>query len=201
MVQGLTALHLLRESPPQGKSILINAASGGVGTLLIQLAKRAGARQVIAAAGTPGKLDLVSSLGADAGIDYSKPDWPARTRKASGDAGVDIVYDMVGGTMTAAALDALAPGGELVFGAMGRFALDTAHIEAMLAANQSLKGFALLPLLSLELLCSDLGELFQLASTSELKVVLGARFPLDRASDAHRAIEQRRSSGKVVLVP
>lgn len=201
MVQGLTALHLLRQSPPEGKSILLNAAAGGVGTLLIQLAKRAGARQVIAAAGTPGKLDFVSSLGADVGIDYSEPDWPARTRKASGGAGVDIVYDMVGGAMTAAALDALAPGGELVFGAMGRFALDTAQLEAMLAANQSLKGFALLPLLSPERLRSDLGELFQMASTGELKVVLGERYPLDRASEAHRAIEERRSAGKIVLVP
>ena len=201
MVQGLTALHLLRQSPPQGKSILINSASGGVGTLLIQLAKRAGARQVIAVAGSPSKLDFVSSLGADVGFDYSKPDWPARAKKASGGAGVDIVYDMVGGAMTAAALDALAPGGELVFGAMGRFALDTAQLEAMLAANQSLKGFALLPLLSPELLRNDLGELFRMALTGEIKVVLGEPFPLDRASDAHRAIEERRTSGKVVLVP
>ncbi|MBB6464295.1 NADPH:quinone reductase-like Zn-dependent oxidoreductase [Aminobacter lissarensis] len=197
----MAGAHLLRQSPPQGKSILVTSASGGVGTLLIHLAKRAGARQVIAAAGTPVKLDFTSSLGADAGIDYSKPDWPARARKASGAAGVDIVYDMVGGAMTAAALDALAPGGELLFGAMGRFALDAAQLEAMLAANQSLKGFALLPLLSPKRVHSDLGELFRMATTGELKVMLGESYPLDRASEAHRAIEERRSSGKVLLVP
>lgn len=201
MVQGLTAVHLLRQSPPEGKSIFLNAAAGGVGTLLIQLAKRAGARLVIAAVGTPAKLDLVSSLGADVGIDHSKPDWPVRMRDVSGGAGVDIAYDMVGGTMTAAALDALVPGGELVFGAMGRFGLDAAQLEAMLVANQSLKEFALLPLLSPELVRADLGELFRLAATGELKVVLGGSYPLDRASEAHRSIEERRSLGKVVLVP
>ena len=74
MVQGLTALHLVRRSRPEGKSVLVNAAAGGVGSLLVQLAKAAGARRVIAAASTPEKLALARRLGADAGIDYSRAD-------------------------------------------------------------------------------------------------------------------------------
>ncbi|RUX94985.1 zinc-binding dehydrogenase, partial [Mesorhizobium sp. M7D.F.Ca.US.004.01.2.1] len=115
MVQGLTALHLLRQSPPRAKSVLVPAASGGVGSLLVQLARLKGARQVIAAAGGKAKLHFALSLGADAAVDYSKPDWPARVREIAGGEGNDIIYDTVGSALTAASLQALAPGGELGF--------------------------------------------------------------------------------------
>jgi NADPH2:quinone reductase len=199
MVQGLTALHTLRRSPPDGKSILVSAAAGGVGTLLVQLAKRSGAKAIVAAASTPQKLDLAASLGAGIGMDYSRPDWVAHTRDITG--GVDVIYDTVGGALTERLIDILAPGGELVFGAMGRFSLGTVVLEAMLARNQSLKGFALLPLLTPEKLQADLSDLFRLAAEGELKVILEESFSLGRASEAHRAIEERRTSGKVVLVP
>jgi NADPH:quinone reductase len=72
MVQGLTALYLTRQIPPRGKTVLVNAAAGGVGSLLVQLAKRAGAKTVIAAAGTDEKLDFARSLGADACVNYTR---------------------------------------------------------------------------------------------------------------------------------
>ncbi|TIM50207.1 MAG: zinc-binding alcohol dehydrogenase family protein, partial [Mesorhizobium sp.] len=81
--------------------------------------KRQGASAVIAVAGSRAKLDLALSLGADAAVDYSTSDWPMRVREAAGGAGVDVAYDIVGGSMTAASLQALAPGGELVFAALG----------------------------------------------------------------------------------
>ncbi|GLR40989.1 NADPH:quinone oxidoreductase [Mesorhizobium amorphae] len=201
MVQGLTALHLLRQSPPAGKSVLIGAAAGGVGSLLVQLAKRGGASRIVAAAGSKSKLDLAVSFGADGAVDYSQADWVAAVREATGGAGVDIVYDTVGGSLTAAALAALAPCGELVFAALGRYALSTADLEAMIGRNQSLRGFALLPLLSPAGLRENLSELFQLAAGGALFVTKGARFPLGQASEAHRLLDDRRSTGKVVLVP
>lgn len=201
MVQGLTAFHLLRQSPPKGKSVLVLAAAGGVGTLLVQLAKRQGAKAVIAVAGSRPKLDLALSLGADAAVDYSTSDWPMRVREAARGAGVDVVYDIVGGSVTAASLEALAPGGELVFAALGRYAIDASELEAMITRNQSLRGFALLPLLSADGLRASLPELFHLAASGELAVIRGGRYPLDQAAEAHRSLEERRSTGKVVLIP
>ncbi|CAN7572254.1 quinone oxidoreductase family protein [Mesorhizobium sp. LjNodule214] len=201
MVQGLTALHLLRQSPPAGKSVLVGAAAGGVGSLLVQLAKRSGASTVIAAAGSRAKLDLAMSLGADAATDYGRTAWAAQVREVTGGVGVDIVYDTVGGAMTATALEALAPCGELVFAALGRYALSAAEMEAMIGRNQSLRGFALLPLLTPAGLRENLSELFQLAASAALVVTTGARFPIAQAGDAHRLLEDRRSTGKVVLVP
>ncbi|RWC63008.1 zinc-binding dehydrogenase [Mesorhizobium sp.] len=201
MVQGLTALHLLRQSPPDGKAVLVPAASGGVGSLLVQLARLKGARQVIATAGGKAKLDLALSLGADAAVDYTKPDWPVRVRDVTGGEGADIIYDTVGGAMTAASLQALAPGGELVFAALGRYALAASDLETMIGRNQSLRGFALLPLLSPDVLRAGLSELFQMAASDQLRVAIGGRFPLDQAGEAHRLLDERRSTGKVVLVP
>jgi len=201
MVQGLTALHLLRQSSPEEKSVLVPAAAGGVGSLLVQLARLKGASKVIAVAGGKAKLDHVLSLGADSAIDYSQPDWPARVRDVTGGEGADIIYDTVGGALTAAALQALAPGGELVFAALGRFALAASDVEAIIGRNQSLRGFALLPLLSPAVLRASLSELFHLAASGRLQVAIGGRFPLDRASEAHRLLDERRSTGKVVLTP
>ncbi|MER9437444.1 zinc-binding dehydrogenase [Mesorhizobium sp. M0618] len=201
MVQGLTALHLLRQSPPDDKAVLVPAASGGVGTLLVQLARLKGARQVIAAAGGKAKLDFVLSLGADAAVDYTKPDWPARVRDLTGGEGANVIYDTVGGALTAALLEALAPGGELVFAALGRFGLAASDLEQLIGRNQSLRGFALLPLLSADVLKASLSELFQMAAGGQLQVTIGGRFRLDQAGEAHRLLDERRSTGKVVLIP
>ncbi|QPC91330.1 zinc-binding dehydrogenase [Mesorhizobium sp. INR15] len=201
LVQGLTAFHLSRQSPPRGKSVLVSAAAGGVGSLLVQLARRDGASRIIAVAGGTAKLDLALSLGADAAIDYSEPDWMAQVKEATGGAGVDIVYDTVGGLLTAASLQALAPGGELVFAALGRYAIGASDLEAMIGRNQSLRGFALLPLLSPGAINASLSSLFQLAASGALVVPRGSRFPLEQAGEAHRLLEERRSTGKVVLVP
>ncbi len=199
MVQGLTALHLVRRSPPKGRSVLVAAAAGGVGSLLVQLAKREGAEWVIAAASSRAKLDLALSLGADMAIDYSRADWTDALQAQTG--GADIIYETVGGTMTKAALYALAPRGEIVFAALGRFELDQPEMNRMFNLNQSIKGFALLPLLSSESVRRDLTELFDLAIKGRLKIVQGGAFPLHEAAHAHAAIESRSVSGKVVLNP
>lgn len=201
LVQGLTALHLVRRSPPRGRTVLVTAAAGGVGSLLLQLARRAGAERVIAVAGGTEKLDVARSLGADLGVDYREPGWAAQVQEATGGLGADIIYDTVGGAMTKACLDALAPTGELMFAALGRFDLTASELEGVLFRNQSLKGFALLPLLTPAGLRADLAELFGLASAGALTVTVGKRFRLDQAAEAHRVLEERRSTGKVVLIP
>lgn len=201
MVQGLTALHLVRQSPPEGKAILINAAAGGVGSLLVQLARQAGARVVVAAAGSGEKRELTRTLGADAAVDYTRPDWPDRVRDATGGVGADIIYEFVGGAVTRASLDALAPRGELVFGALNRFDLTPAELEGMFVRNQSIKGFALLPLLTPNNLHADLVGLFKRAVEGDLKVLPVRGYALDQAAEAHRALESRTTTGKVVLIP
>jgi NADPH2:quinone reductase len=201
MVQGLTALHLTRRAHPDGKSVLVNAASGGVGSLLVQLARHAGARSIIAAASSEEKLAIARSLGADAGVDYSRTGWEDHVKTHTGGHGVNIVYETIGGPITAASLGVLAPAGELVFAALGRFELERPQIEAMIANNQSLKGFALLPLLTGEGLQRDLSQLFELSARGSLTVLRGESIPLDDAAAAHRAFEDRRTVGKVVLVP
>lgn len=199
-VQGLTALHMARQGSPEARSILVTAAAGGVGSLLVQLARSSGASMIIAAAGTDEKRELARSLGAGAAVDYSRPGWIEEVREITG-GGVDLAYDLVGGGHAKSCLQALAPGGELVFGALGRVDFDPSELEELFAQNQSIRGFALLPLLTDEGLKKDLAWLFDQAASGRLRVLNGGRYPLDEVADAHRALESRSTVGKVVLVP
>jgi NADPH:quinone reductase len=201
MVQGLSALHLIRRSQPKGKSVVVTAAAGGVGSLVVQLAKTAGASRVIALAGSTEKLALARTLGADDGIDYTRPGWSAELRRITETAGADIVYDLIGGAMTPLCLEALADGGELVFAALGRLDLHPEALRDMMVKNQSIRGFALLPLLTQNTIKTDLAYMFELALTGGLNVLPGEAFPLNRAAEAHRALESRQTTGKVVLLP
>ena len=85
-------------SRPQGKTIAVTAAAGGVGSLLIQLAKQAGAKEVIALASDPSKLEVTKSFGADRALNYHSQGWINRMKDATSGKGVDIIYDTVGGT-------------------------------------------------------------------------------------------------------
>ncbi len=202
MIQGLTALYLTKQISPEGKTVLVNAAAGGVGSLLVQLARRAGAKTVIAAASSARKLDFARSLGADMGVDYTKPDWVEAVRAASGGAGPDIIYESAGGDITRASLAALGPRGELViYGALNIQAFDfgVPDLIGLIFNNQSLTGFALAPLLTPEGLKDGLAELFDLSASGALKVTIGETYPLERAADAHRALEGRATTGKLVL--
>lgn len=185
--------------------MLVNAAGRGVGTLLVQLAKRAGARAVIAAASTERKLDVARGLGADAGVNYAQADWVEQLRALSGGTGPDIIYESVGGEVTMASLKALAPLGQLViYGALNIQSFDLGVRERLgliLFKNQSVTGFAVAPLLTPASLKRPLAELFGLAVSGQLEVTIGGSFPLDRVTDAHRALEGRRTTGKIVLTP
>lgn len=204
MVQGLTAQYLLKQAPARGKTVLINAAAGGVGSLLVQLAKRAGAKTVVAAASSPQKIDFALSLGADIGINYNQPDWGKEVLAATGGGGPDIIYESVGGSVTKASLDILAPKGQIViYGALNiqEFNLGVPELVGLIFKNQSVTGFAMAPLLTPEYLRNDLTELFDLAVSGQLKVTIGGVYPLEQVSQAHKVLEQRGTTGKLVLVP
>jgi NADPH2:quinone reductase len=204
MIQGLTARYLTKQISPKGKTVLVNAAAGGVGSLLIQFAKRAGAKTVIAAASSVEKLDFARSLGADAGVDYTKPNWIDEARAASNGVGPDVIYESAGGDITKGCLAALAPCGELViYGALNiqGFDFGVPDLIGIIFKNQSLTGFALPTLLTPEGLKDGLAELYDLTVSGKLKVTIGAVYPLDRAADAHSALEKRGTIGKLTLVP
>lgn len=203
-VQGLTALHLLRSHPAAGRTVLISAAAGGVGSLLGQLAKRGGAKRVIAMASSAEKLALAKELGADIGVDYTRPGWPEQVRAATDGAGPDLIFDGSGGDIPAQCLALLAPLGRLVlYGplSLADFRPDAEALKTLIFGNRIVAGFSLLPHLAPERLASELGDLFALAMTGELKLLPGASFPLAQASAAHAALESRRTAGKLVLVP
>ena len=198
LADGRTALGLLdRAKIEPGATVLVEAAAGGVGSLLVQLAKRAGAF-VVAAAGDERKLELARSLGADIAVNYGRGSWIDDVASAMNGARVDVVFDGVGGSIGRDAFDLLRLGGRLcTFGmASGSF---TAISEQTLASRgvTQLRGSAPNP-----------GEMSRLAARAlanaaagTLRPVIGQEVPLARAGDAHRAIEGRATIGKTLLVP
>lgn len=200
LVQGLSALHAVKRVAPKDKTVLITAAAGGVGSLLVQLARLGGARRIIAAAGSERKLAIARALGADDGVVYQGAGWSTMLEAEAG-SGIDVVYDFVGGGLSDAYLPLLAPQGELLFGALGRADLRPDALNTLIGQNQTLKGMALVPLLTPENLKTDLAQLFALAVDGRLQVPIGAQYALEEAAQAHRAMEARETTGKVILLP
>lgn len=204
MVQGLTAAFLLRQAPPRDKTVLISAAAGGVGAMLVQLALAAGATTVIAAASSEEKRDHAKALGADITLDYGAPGWTEQLVALNCGAGPDIIYESVGGSITSDCLAILAPQGEmLVFGALNiqSFALGVPELMGLIFKNQSITGFALVPLLDPASLREELAQLFTLATEGRLTITIGGTFSLETVADAHRLLESRGAIGKLIIVP
>src|SRR5712692_2668911 len=202
-VQGLTAYQLLRESARMqaGESVLVHAAAGGVGTLAVQLAKLMGAGTVIGTASNADKLDLVRRLGADAAINYTEQDWAEQVKNATGSKGADIILEMVGGTIAEQSLQCLAPFGRMVvYGAASSQITQFSGIQLMYK-NQAIIGYWLASQLSRpERIAQAIMDLMQYLSKGELEIIVGQTFPLAQAAEAHRAIAERKTTGKVVLL-
>ena len=202
MLQGMTAHYLASSTHPlqEGERCLVHAAAGGVGLLLVQIAKRRGAF-VIATAGSDEKAALAREAGADETIVYTRQDFVAETKRITDGRGVRVVYDSVGRTTFLSGLDVLAPRGMMVL--FGQSSGPVAPIDPQLL-NQKGSLFLTRPTLghyvaTREELMWRARELFEWVGRGELRVRIGAEFPLAEAAKAHRALEGRQTTGKVVL--
>jgi len=203
-VQGLAAYYLVSDRALKNKTVMVSAAAGGVGSLLVQLVKKAGAKTVIAAASSDEKRAYTKSIGADATIDYTRPDWTEALLQATDGVGPDVIFESVGGDVMRQALQALAPRGEIViYGALNiqDFSLGIPELLGMIFKNQSLSGFATAPLLTPENLARSLNELFAMVAAGELQVKIGGSYPLEKVAEAHAALQSRGTIGKIVLQP
>ncbi|MFC0029815.1 zinc-binding dehydrogenase [Micromonospora chaiyaphumensis] len=193
LADGRTALMLARATGLRpGERVLVEAAAGGVGGLLTQLATAAGAR-VVAAAGGPRKVALLRERGLDAAVDYREPGWPDRVRAAVG--GVDVVFDGVGGAVARAAFDLLDRGGRMVsFGLAGGTWADVPEAEAAARGVRLVR-----PGGTPDELRALTEQALAEGAAGRLRPLIGQRFPLDRAADAHAAIQARATVGKTLL--
>ena len=195
LVQGLTALGLLDETK-SGDSILVHAAAGGVGSLIVQLAKHKGLK-VVGTASSTAKLELVTSLGADFAINYTEADWTDQVLEATANKGVDWIIEMVGGDMVGHNLKVLAKNGTMwVYGAASGedFRLS---VLSLMQKNHIVRGYWL----TNETVANRIRftqELLEHIAAGRLKIQV-TEFPLEKVADAHAAIEGRKTTGKVVL--
>jgi len=204
MLQGLTAHYLVHSTYPlqRGQWALVHAAAGGLGLLLIQMAKRLGAR-VIGTVSTEEKAQLAREAGADAVILYTQQDFEVETTRLTGGRGVDVVYDSVGKTTFEKGLNVLAPRGYMVL--CGQASGPAPPLDPqVLNAKGSL--FLTRPTVghytaTREELLQRAGDLFGWIQTGELRIRIGGRFPLADAAEAHRQLEGRLTTGKVLLIP
>jgi NADPH2:quinone reductase len=190
LADGRTALAQIRVAEVKaGERVLVLAAAGGVGSLLVQLAKAAGAT-VVAAAGGATKAAVAAELGADRTVDYSEPSWA----DAVGD--VDVVFDGVGGELGVAAAGLLIDGGKRVTIGMASGVWAQIPVDPTRKIEE-LRGMPTGPDDNRALVEQALA----LAAAGELRAIVGQTFDLAHAADAHRAIESRSTIGKTILVP
>ncbi|MFQ5929259.1 MAG: quinone oxidoreductase [Acidobacteriota bacterium] len=204
MVQGMTAHYLTRSSYPlaPGSTALVHAAAGGVGLLLVQMAKMCGAR-VIGTVSTEEKAELAGRAGADEVIVYTEKDFESEVQRLTDGAGVEVVYDSVGQTTFEKSMNCLKPRGYLVLfgqasGPVPPFDPQILNAKGSLFLTRpSLGHYAA----SREELLERAGEVLKWVSNRDLKVRIDRTFPLSEASDSHRALEGRKTAGKVLLLP
>jgi NADPH2:quinone reductase len=204
MLQGMTAQYLCTSTYPlrAGETCLVHAAAGGVGLLLVQMAKKRGAR-VIGTVSTEEKARLAREAGADDVVLYTREDFLEAVRRLTQGRGVQVVYDSVGKTTAEKSLDCLAPRGMMVF--FGNASGPAPPVDP-LALSRKGSLFLTRPTLghyipdraSLE---ARAGEVLGDAAAGRLQVRIDRSYPLAQAGEAHRVLEARQTSGKVLLVP
>lgn len=204
MLQGMTAHYLSHSTYPirSGDTVLIHAAAGGVGQLLVQMAKNLGAR-VIGTASTQDKAALARGLGADEMILYTQVNFRDRVKELTGGQGVEAVYDSVGRTTFVDSLDCLKPRGMMVL-----FGQSSGPVEPFDPQILNRKGSLYLTRPSLGHYVADRAalmarakDLFDWMTGGQLRVRIDRTFPLVEAAAAHRYVESRKTQGKVLLIP
>lgn len=204
LLQGMTAHYLAMTLYPlkAGDVALIHAAAGGTGALLVQIAKRCGAR-VIGTVGSEEKARVAKSAGADEIIIYTQTDFEAQVKRLTDNQGVNVVYDSVGKDTFGASLNCLKPRGMMVL-----FGQSSGPVPPFDPQILNAKGSLFLTRPTLAHYTADRAELvqrasdlFQWMSSGELKVYIDSTFPLANTADAHRHLESRKAIGKVLLIP
>ncbi len=204
MLQGMTAHYLTHStfSLQPGHTCLIHAAAGGAGLMLVQIAKILGAT-VIGTVSTDQKADLVRHHGADNVILYTQTDFPAEVKRITGNHGVDVVYDSVGTTTFLKSLDCLRPRGMMV--TFGQSSGPVGPIDPLLLSQ---KGSLFLTRPSLGTYISEpeelkwrAADLFNWIVSGKLNLHIQKIYPLHDAAEAHRDLESRRTTGKLLLKP
>ncbi|MDW8437305.1 MAG: quinone oxidoreductase [Chloroherpetonaceae bacterium] len=204
MLQGMTAHYLAFAMRPiaRGDVALVHAAAGGVGLLLVQLLKRLGAR-VIGVVSTEAKAKLAKEAGADDVIVATQSDFEAETKRLTDGKGVQIVFDSVGKDTWEKSLNSLAPRGMMVSygnasGAVPPFSpLLLSQKGSIFLARPALHHFTA----TREELLTRAGDVFRWIESGELKLRIEHRFALDEARQAHEALEGRKTTGKILLIP
>jgi NADPH:quinone reductase len=204
MLQGMTAHYLACTTYPlkQGDTCLVHAAAGGVGLLLCQMAKMRGAR-VLGTVSTEEKAKLAREAGADEVIFYTRQDFEAEVKRVTGGKGLQVVYDSVGKTTFDKGLNCLAPRGMMVLygqssGPIGPF--DAAVLGAkgsLFLTRPSLNAYTA----AREELLQRAGEVLGWIRDGRVKLRMEFEFPLKDVAEAHRALESRKTTGKVLLIP
>jgi NADPH2:quinone reductase len=204
MLQGMTAHYLSHDTYPlkRGESALIHAAAGGVGLLLVQMAHNIGAR-VIATVSTEEKAKLARAAGADEVILYTQTDFETETKRLTGGKGVDVVYDSVGKTTFDKGLNILRPRGMMVL--FGGSSGAVPPFDPMIL-NQKGSLFLTRPTLghytsTREELVERAGAVFGMIAAGKLKLRIEHTYLLAEAPRAHRDLEGRKTTGKLLLIP
>jgi len=203
-IQVLTAYHMLHtaDSTGQGKTVLVHSAAGGVGLVAVQLAKIAGA-SVFGTVSSDAKKRLVLEHGADAVINYATEKFADEVLKLTDGRGVDLILDAVGKPTFEEGLRCLAPLGHLILYGRAGGPTDPVNVAALSAKSQKVSGF-MLPMITRgfpEKTRESAERCFALMREGRLKLHIGKTFPLAEAAEAHRYLESRQSTGKLVLIP
>src|SRR4029453_4847989 len=203
MLKGMTAQMLLRQTfrVRKGNTLLVTAAVGGVGSILVQWAKHLGAK-VIAVVSTPAKAERARELGADQVV-LSSEDWVAQTKALTNNRGVDVVYDSVGKDTFMGSLDCLRPRGLMVtYGNASGPVAPLAPLELSKRGSLFLTRPTLFHYIPTRAsLVRAASEMFDLVAKSVITVQVGQTYPLQDAAKAHGDLEARRTTGSTVLVP
>ena len=204
MLQGMTAHYLACSTYPlkKGDACLVHAAAGGVGLILCQIARLRGAK-VIGTVSTEEKAKLAREAGADETILYTKQDFAAEVKRITGGKGLQVVYDSVGKDTWDGSLNCLAPRGMIALygqssGPIGQIDPQILNTKGSLFLTRpSLNAY----IATREELQQRAGELFGWIRDGKLKLRMEFEFPLKDAAEAHRALEGRKTTGKVLLIP
>ncbi|MGH3377228.1 MAG: quinone oxidoreductase family protein [Actinoallomurus sp.] len=196
------ALRVLRTGAlAKGETVLIHAGAGGIGHMMVQLAKLLGAGTVIATAGSPAKLAFARELGADFAINYADADWPDQVR-AVAPGGVDVIADSVGGETLLRGLELLAPFGRTVVYGLASGELPAVPVQSLFALRQ-VAGFSLLAwrTASPERARAEMTEVADHAVAGRLRTAVHATFPLTEVVKVHQLLDDRGQLGRVLVVP